>query len=296
MKKSAWKFINSLWIILTLCAGMFGWLAFLYIGVRGRRARWLALSFCHAAPIVAAFILINTEYWREWPGTLIGISYMLLWGVSVVHAFLARREYLTLLEERLKPFAHEHDIRQTAETALSAVRTDGDDTRQDGATECLFRLTGSMSEFVTTDIIVLILAGLLLPALMLVRLMFSPSLYLLFLLIVLAYICVDIAVWHKKGIRRVDLDSEGMNIYRGPGMNASRVEFSCVNDINLFHKLSRKIINIMIGGVADKPLPGITIFRGPRIRITSDAFQDKDFKAFEIIISELWKRAKREVR
>lgn len=92
----AWRLLHSLWIGWTFTLGFFSWLAFAYIGIRTGHHRWLLWAAVYAFPLVLFGIF--SEVWSEsW--TNAALSAVILLGiVSIVHAFLVRKEYLLRLD------------------------------------------------------------------------------------------------------------------------------------------------------------------------------------------------------
>ena len=117
----------------------------------------------------------------------------------------------------------------------------------------------------------------------------SPGYVCLVILVLTAYVSVDYWLWLTRGVRAVEVDRQGINIYRGKAMNLTRIAAEQISGINVFKKLPRIIVNIMTGG-AEERLPGITLFSGPRVRITNDAFNDREFNEFVERIKKFEKR------
>jgi len=57
--------------------------------------------------------------------------------------------------------------------------------------------------------------------------------------------------------------------------------------VDFFSKGSRCIVNILTGGRADKIIPRVTVFSGSRVRLTDDAFSDREFGEFIEIVRGL---------
>jgi len=85
-----------LWILWTFTLGFFGWLAFAYIGIRGRHPRWLLWAALYATPLIF-FAVISTTVSQSWIDATLNFN-ALLSVVSIVHAFLVRKEYLLRLD------------------------------------------------------------------------------------------------------------------------------------------------------------------------------------------------------
>jgi hypothetical protein len=71
-------------------------MAFAYIGIRTRHPRWLLWAAVYAAPLT--LFAVFSEVWSEsWTNAVLGAT-VLLGVVSIVHAFLVRKEYLLRLD------------------------------------------------------------------------------------------------------------------------------------------------------------------------------------------------------
>jgi hypothetical protein len=85
-----------LWILWTFTLGFFGWLAFAYIGIRGRQPRWLLWAVFYATPIII-FVVLGVIVSQSWINAILSFN-ALLGVVSIVHAFRLRKEYLLRLD------------------------------------------------------------------------------------------------------------------------------------------------------------------------------------------------------
>ncbi|MBL0385308.1 helix-hairpin-helix domain-containing protein [Tumebacillus sp. ITR2] len=91
-----WK--NSLWLFWTFTF-VLNWVAFFYIGARGKRPLWMMAGFVYAIPTVLLLVLDRSSSSWVWDALVV----LVLGLVSIIHAFLVRMEYLRLLvEEREK--------------------------------------------------------------------------------------------------------------------------------------------------------------------------------------------------
>jgi hypothetical protein len=92
----AWEWLHSMWILWTLTFGFFNWIAFAYIGIRARQPKWLLAAVFYAAPFGLGFIFgsfVSDSWLNAFIAAAVGLSV-----VSIVHAFLVRKEYLLRLE------------------------------------------------------------------------------------------------------------------------------------------------------------------------------------------------------
>jgi hypothetical protein len=91
-----WEWRHSLWLLWTFTLGFFGWLAFAYIGIRGRHSRWILWAVFYATPLIFfATFAVNVS--QVWVNATLSFN-ALLSVVSIVHAFLVRKEYLLRLD------------------------------------------------------------------------------------------------------------------------------------------------------------------------------------------------------
>jgi hypothetical protein len=95
-KGRRWELLHSLWIGWTFTLGFFGWLAFVYIGLRTRHSRWVLWAVLYATPLV--LLLLFRPESGSWQANLNVSATLALGVVSIVHAFLVRKEYLLRLE------------------------------------------------------------------------------------------------------------------------------------------------------------------------------------------------------
>jgi hypothetical protein len=154
--------------------------------------------------------------------------------------------------------------------------------RTGGKVRVLFRMeaSGSLAEALIVNLGVMIIAAGLLFLLLLVRTIFTLGLFIAGIVVIALYLMIDRLVWERSGIRAVEVDPDGINFYRGRERIIVRVEAGQITGINVFRKLNRKVVNIMLGGSASRVMPGVTMFSGPRIRVTNDLFNDREFDEF----------------
>jgi hypothetical protein len=91
----AWERRHSLWILWTFALGFFSWIAFAYIGIRARHPRWTLWAALYASPLIVVAVLVNIP--QTWYNAVLSM-YFLLCPISIIHAFLVRKEYLLRLD------------------------------------------------------------------------------------------------------------------------------------------------------------------------------------------------------
>jgi hypothetical protein len=150
-----------------------------------------------------------------------------------------------------------------------------------------FIMTGSHSNLLIVNVSTMIIGTILLFFLLVIRLIYNPFIFIIGVFVLFGYLYIDFRRWVKKGIQIVKIDKEGITVYRGNKMQPVRIDARQITGINVFKKLKRRIVNILLGGYADSSLPGVTLFSGPRIRITDDAFDNAEFGIFIEKLREL---------
>jgi hypothetical protein len=97
-----WEILHSLWIGWTLFTlGFLSWIAFLYIGIRTRQRNWILWAVLYAVPFCLSGLLgvifgpsADVPNRVENVGVALAIA---VWGISAIHAFKVRKEYLVRL-------------------------------------------------------------------------------------------------------------------------------------------------------------------------------------------------------
>ncbi len=173
------------------------------------------------------------------------------------------------------------------EDLLNKLNDQPDQTGSNTEREEVFTMIGSRTYLFMIGIGAMVGGSILLFLLLVIRLIYNPFLFILFIFLLFMYLFIDYIRWVKKGIQIVAIDKNGLTVYRGKELIQTRVDKKQITGINVFKKLNRRIVNILLGGYADSSLPGVTLFSGQRIRITDDAFRDAEFGIFIEKLREL---------
>jgi len=132
-----------------------------------------------------------------------------------------------------------------------------------------------------TNILVSLFVAAVLFFLLYARHIFSGYVYIIIFILIIFYQSADFAVWYFAGLRRIEITDETLLLYKGKKMKITAVRIEGFKKIDLFRKINRVIINIMLeDGQVHKEIPGVTLFSGKRIRVTNDRFDDKEFNMF----------------
>lgn len=142
--------------------------------------------------------------------------------------------------------------------------------------EKIFTMKASQKYLIITN-----LSGLILGSLIVFLFRKEKILFFLTFTILLIYMVGDFLIWLKIGIREIWINDKEIIFLKGNKKEKITINFKEIKDIDFFDKLGRRIINIIIeDGKKIKLTPYITFFSGKRIRITDDAFNDKEFSNF----------------
>jgi hypothetical protein len=106
----AWEWEHSIWMLWTLTI-LFGWVGFLYIGVRTRTRKWIVMGAIFSLTLIIPVVdaaLNPTEHistvWEILYGVVLAIALLCL-----VMAVVARKEYLMRLDAVLSDEPYEDD-------------------------------------------------------------------------------------------------------------------------------------------------------------------------------------------
>jgi hypothetical protein len=144
--------------------------------------------------------------------------------------------------------------------------------------------------FLTVNITAIIVGSIVVLGLLFLRRLFHPGLFVFTVIVLVLYMMIDYLLWLQRGIRRIELYDDRIVIYRGTREKSRCIQAGTITNIDVFSKLNRHVVNIMLGGKVDRPLPGVTLFSGPRVRITDDAFDEAQFQEFIIHLHMLFQR------
>ncbi|MBS4014907.1 MAG: hypothetical protein KGZ86_00485 [Candidatus Latescibacteria bacterium] len=143
-----------------------------------------------------------------------------------------------------------------------------------------FQMHASAQSLLTVNISGIIIGIILLLLLLTIRHLYTLGLFIVGIIVIAIYMISDYLIWQKRGIRTIELDANGITLYRGKNKTVQRIDRSQITEINFFKKIKRRIVTIMLGGQVIKPTPGITLFKGNRVRISNDSFNDNEFSIF----------------
>lgn len=100
-RSAGWRTAQSWYVLLTLPIFLTSWMAFGYIGFRGRKAKWWFWGAVYLGLLVF-FLSQPSETAPDGtrsPSAWVGAGLFAAWIVSIIHAFRTRREFLAILDE-----------------------------------------------------------------------------------------------------------------------------------------------------------------------------------------------------
>jgi hypothetical protein len=98
-RSTGWRIAQSWYVLLTLPI-FTAFMAFVYIGIRGRQAKWFAWAAVYLGAILFLFGQPSVtgadgqQTYADW----VGFAILGVWITSIVHAFRTRREFLAILD------------------------------------------------------------------------------------------------------------------------------------------------------------------------------------------------------
>ncbi|ASB86771.1 hypothetical protein OZL92_06715 [Bacillus sonorensis] len=89
-----WEIAHSFWILFTWVPFAFlSWFAFIYIGARTKQIKWLLAGVVYAAAVLFTAFTARTLFFD-----LAMKMLLVVWIISIIHAFKIRPEFLVRLE------------------------------------------------------------------------------------------------------------------------------------------------------------------------------------------------------
>jgi len=98
------------------------------------------------------------------------------------------------------------------------------------------------------------------------------------------YLISETIYWSLNGIHEVRIAASYFEIVRGKRNKLIKINASQITDIQFINQMSRRSLQVLLGHKVQS-IPGVfTWFPGPKIWLTSDAFDDNEFdKACDLI-------------
>jgi DNA uptake protein ComE-like DNA-binding protein len=97
------RFKGKAWLLLTLPLGFTTWAAFLYIGIRARRARWLVWAGVYAATLAAWGALDSPAHPSSTAKALGAAFWLVTWIGGGIHAFAVSNDAVRRIQSRADP-------------------------------------------------------------------------------------------------------------------------------------------------------------------------------------------------
>lgn len=118
-KGKRWELLHSLWIGWTFTLGFFNWIAFLYIGIRANKRRWVLYGVLYSLPFILVMALPDLG---GWPGDVVVALTLIMGAAGIVHAFLIRKDYLSRLALLQSGLSVDHDKLEVPTQTEEVVR------------------------------------------------------------------------------------------------------------------------------------------------------------------------------
>jgi hypothetical protein len=109
-----------------------------------------------------------------------------------------------------------------------------------------------------------------------------------------AYVFRDLVVWMRNGIRIVEIDPGGMSIVRRLQRSQSRIDVHEISAVHVSRMLDRTVVKILLPGSTVGRWLWFNRYKGPRVVITEEPFDKKEFAEFVRRVTDLGHTAQRQ--
>jgi hypothetical protein len=140
-------------------------------------------------------------------------------------------------------------------------------------------IRGRFGSLLVVNVAAALAAGLMLVPVILIRPGITAGAFPVIWGMVVVWLAADTVYWRWRGVHRAVLDGEALHVYRGRTLVCERIPVSAITDVHLHRRLARRSLQILLGGEVTH-VPGMTLFPGRKVWITSDAFDEADFDRF----------------
>jgi hypothetical protein len=98
-KRKAWELLNSGWILWTILTfGTLNFVSFFYIAYKVKQKKWTLWGLLYSIPFILLMTVGETVSSEHWLHNIITLLHLVMWPISIFHAFRIRAEYLVRLE------------------------------------------------------------------------------------------------------------------------------------------------------------------------------------------------------
>jgi hypothetical protein len=105
-------------------------------------------------------------------------------------------------------------------------------------------------------------------------------LLLLWLIPLYVYVFWDLVLWLMRGVRAVEMDSTGLSITRAGNQSPVRINSNQITAVYVSRSLDRTTVNILLQGSRVTTFLSFRRYSGPRVRMTVEPFDRKEFSEF----------------
>ena len=160
----------------------------------------------------------------------------------------------------------------------------GDTSAEDQSATYKLILKGTLKSLSLVNVIAAIVGFVLLFYWLNVRQSVGLGMFTTGYVIVVCYLIADTVYWICHGIHEVRIADSFIVIVRGKSNKTIRIEAHQITDIQYSNQMSRRSLQILLGNKIQRISGVFTWYPGPKIWLTSDAFDDVEFdKACDLI-------------
>ena len=140
-------------------------------------------------------------------------------------------------------------------------------------------MRGSVGAFAAVNVAAAVAGAVLLAMAIAVRPGIGRSAFPVLYGLALLYLAADTVYWMHRGVHAAALEGDTLHVYRGRALRHERIPVAQITDVHLHQRLSRRSLQILLGAKVVR-VPGATFYPGPKVWITSDAFDLAEFDRF----------------
>jgi len=104
--------------------------------------------------------------------------------------------------------------------------------------------------------------------------------YVLVVLPLFFYVFMDLVVWLNRGVRSIEVTPGGLTARLARQAQSMRVERNEISGVYVSRFLDRTTVTILLRGATVRTLLGMRQYSGPRIRLTNEPFDRREFQEF----------------
>lgn len=155
----------------------------------------------------------------------------------------------------------------------------------------IFVLKGSRKSLFIVNIFATVIGGMLLYYWLQARMSAGVNAFLISYAVLISWMLADALYWIYNGIQEIRIGEDFFEIVRGKKQKVKRYHSTEITDLHFDNRMTRRSFQILLGNKVSS-IPGIfTFYPGPKVWLTSDAFNDAEFDLMCDYIEKMFQKA-----